>query len=151
MRRRAKDRFSELLQSNEFAGHIIRWVSIFEGSLDNLLSAYFANRKHVADFYQLVLPRLSFAEKIDILRNIKLKRPLRSQQNIVASLDRLRRLRNALAHNMHLPEDEFRRLRSDKWTVDFVSGYPKSIGREKNALENRFSLLWKHFFKAANR
>lgn len=142
-----RDRFERLLQSNDFAGHIIRWVAIFESRLDLLLSSYFVpwGDGHLPlQFHELVLSRLAFHEKIQILRGIKFRRAMKSQKNIVDTLDRLRRLRNALAHSSHMPEEEIRKLRSDKWIVQFVEGYPASVGREKNALENRFSLLLKH-------
>ena len=141
---RTQDRFVELLQSDDFAGHIIRWVAIFETRLDELLAAYFSNRRHDVEFYELILSRLSFAAKIEILRSIALTRPLKSKQNIVASLDRLRRLRNALAHTSHMSDRDIQKLRSDAWIVAFVVGYPKTVSREKNALENRITLLWKY-------
>ena len=141
----AQDRFVELLQSDDFAGHIIRWVAIFEGRLDELLAAYFSNGRHDLEFYELVLSKLSFAIKIEVLKGISLPRPLKSKQGIVSSLERLRKLRNALAHSSHMSDREIQRLRSDAWVVAFVVGYPKTVGREKNALENRFTLLWKHF------
>jgi hypothetical protein len=143
-----KEMFATRLQSDAFAGHIIRWVAIFESRLDSVLSAYFSDPYRSTEthlqFSELVLSRLSFFEKIEILRGLKFDRLMKSQKNIVDSLDRLRRLRNALAHTSHMPDDEIRKLRSDKWLVDFVERYPASVGREKNALENRFSLLWKH-------
>ena len=145
-----KDRFVELLQSDDFAGHIIRWVAIFESRLDELLAAYFSNRRHDMEFYELVLSRLPFAAKIEVLRRIELPRPLKSKQNTVASLERLRRLRNALAHSSQMSERDIQKLRSDAWIVAFVVGYPKTVGREKNALENRITLLWKHFNAAAS-
>ena len=141
---RAHDLFAERLQSDDFAGHIIRWVAIFESRLDSLLSIHFAGLKTDFEFEELVLSRLSFYEKIEILRKVKFKRSMKSQENIVSSLDRLRRLRNALAHTSHMPSHEIQKLRSDKWIEAFVLGYPQSVGREKNALENRFSLLWNH-------
>ena len=101
---RTQDRFVELLQFDDFAGHIIRWVAIFETRLDEWLAAYFSNRRHDMEFHELVLSRLSFAAKIEILRNIALPRPLKSKHNIVVSLDRLRRLRNALAHTAHMSD-----------------------------------------------
>jgi hypothetical protein len=143
-----KDPFEKLLQSDDFAGHIIRWVTIFESRLDSLLSVYFIGLRAGNDFEELVLSRLSFYEKIEILRKIKFDRPLKSQANIVNSLERLRRLRNALAHtSTNMPDSEIAKLRSDKWIESFVLGYPKTVGREKNALENRFSLLWNHCYK----
>lgn len=142
-----KDPFEQLLQSDDFAGHIIRWVAIFESRLDSLLSVYFVGFKVDFEFEDLLLSRLSFYEKIEILRKLKFDRPLKSQANIVNSLDRLRRLRNALAHTSHMHSSEIEKLRSDKWIESFVLGYPKTVGREKNALENRFSLLWNHCYK----
>jgi hypothetical protein len=142
---RTRDRFVELLQSDDFAGHIIRWVAIFESRLDQLLAAYFSSRRHDIEFYELVLSKLSFAEKIDVLRRIALPRPLKSKQNIVASLDSLRQLRNALAHTSHMSDKDIQKLRSNVWIEAFVVGYPETVGREKNALENRITLLWKHF------
>ena len=144
---RSTDQFSDLLQSDDFAGHIIRWVAIFESRLDSLLSIYFVGLQVDFEFEELVLSRLSFYEKIEILRKIKFDRPLRSQPNIVNSLDKLRRLRNALAHTSYMPKDEIEKLRSDKWIENFVLGYPRTVGREKNALENRFSLLWNHCYR----
>lgn len=141
---RSLDKFAELMQSNDFAGHIIRWVAIFESQLDSLLAAYFVGANSDFQFQDLVITRLSFYEKIEILRKIKFDRPMKSQANIVQSLDRLRRLRNALAHTSYMPPNEISKLRSDKWIEAFVLGYPSTVGREKNALENRFSLLWNH-------
>ena len=142
--RRKPETFERLMQSDEFAGHIIRWVAIFESRLDSLISVYFVGLHADFQFQELVLTRLSFYEKIEILRKIRFKRPMKSQANIVASLDRLRRLRNALAHTSQMPIHEIARLRADKWIESFVLDYPASVGREKNALENRFSLLWNH-------
>ncbi|WP_156480497.1 hypothetical protein [Aquipseudomonas alcaligenes] len=141
---RATDRFEELLQSHEFSGHIIRWVAIFEGRLDGVLSVHFSGLESTYEFYELILSRLSFYEKIEILRKIDFGKSLKSQENTALHLDKLRRLRNALAHAAHMPPDEIRKLRSDKWIESFVLGYPKSIGKEKNALENRLSLLWNY-------
>lgn len=141
---RSKDVFNDRLQSDEFAGHIIRWVSIFETRLDGLLSVYFVGLRYDFEFEELILSRLSFYEKIEVLRKIKFNRPLKSQAGIVNSLDSLRRLRNALAHTHFMPPSEVEKLRSDKWIESFVLEYPKSVGREKSALENRFSLLWNH-------
>jgi hypothetical protein len=144
---RSTDQFADLLQSDDFAGHIIRWVAIFESRLESLLSIYFVGLQVNFEFEELVLSRLSFYEKIEILRKIKFDRPLRSQPNIVNSLDKLRRLRNALAHTSYIQKDEIEKLRSDKWIENFVLGYPKTVGREKNTLENRFSLLWNHCYR----
>lgn len=141
---RVKDRFEELLQSNEFSGHIIRWVAIFESRLDDVLSVHFSGLESTYEFYELILSRLSFYEKIEVLRKIDFGRNLKSQENTALHLDKLRRLRNALAHAAHMPPSEIKKLRSDKWIEAFVLGYPKSIGKEKNALENRFSLLWNY-------
>lgn len=144
---RSKDIFAELLQSDDFAGHIIRWVAIFESRLDSLLSIYFVGMRVDFEFEELVLSRVSFYEKIEILRKIEFGRPLKSQANIVNSLDKLRRLRNALAHTFYMPKEEIEKLRTDKWVEGFVLGYPKTVGREKSALENRFSLLWNHCYR----
>ena len=139
-----KDQFFELLQSDDFAGHIIRWVAIWESRLDSLLSEYFVGLRVDFEFSELVLSKLSFYEKIEVLRKLKFSRPLKSQANIVSSLDKLRRLRNALAHTSYMPLAEVEKLRADQWIHAFVVGYPKTVGREKNALENRFALLWNH-------
>lgn len=138
------DKFEELLQSDDFAGHVIRWVAIFESRLDSLLSIYFLGLRVDFEFEELVLSRLSFYEKIEVLRKVKFARPMKSQKNIVNSLDKLRRLRNALAHTSYMPKSEVDKLKKDEWIYQFVMEYPKSVGREKNALENRFSLLWNH-------
>ena len=132
------------MQSDSFAGHIIRWVCIFESRLDSVLSIYFVEKELSIAFQESVLSRLSFSVKIEILRGIKLGRPLKSPKNIADVLGKLLKLRNALAHSSRMPDNEIKKLRSDKWLVDFVTGYPASVGREKNAIENRFTLLWKH-------
>ena len=140
--------FRSRLNSPEFAGHIIQWVSIFESRLDVVLAAYFVNpdladdRDPTSGMFDQVLSRLSFAVKIDVLRNLKFQKKLKSQARVVESLDRLRKLRNVLAHNYHIHDGTINKLRSDGWTFRFVINYPGSVGREKNALENRFSHLW---------
>ena len=95
-----------------------------------------------------VLSRMSFAAKIDLLRNVRFAKPLRSQKGVVEELDKLRKLRNVLAHNHYLSERDIYRLRSDKWIFDFVLNHPQSTGRVKNAMENRFSHLWNSCLKS---
>jgi hypothetical protein len=149
-----KELFERRLRSDEYAGRIIKWTSIFEAKLDFLLAAYFVNpvisdsRDACSIFMDQVLSRMSFAAKIDLLRNVRFSKPLRSQKGVVEELDKLRKLRNVLAHNHHLSDRDIYRLRSDKWIFEFVLNHPQSTGRVKNAMENRFSHLWNSCLKS---
>lgn len=140
--------FESRLRSYEFAGHVIQWISIFESRLDIILATYFILPKSPGDDYQtsaffdLVLSRLSFAAKIEILKNIKFRNPIRSQLGVVETLTKVRKLRNTLAHNHYLNAEDIKKIRSDKWLVSFILDYPKSLSREKNTLENRLNHLW---------
>ena len=140
--------FESRLRSYEFAGHVIQWISLFESRLDIILTTYFVLPKSPLDdhqtsaFFDLVLSRLSFAAKIDILKNLKFRSTIRSQKGVVETLTKIRKLRNILAHNHHVNTDDLNKIRSDKWLVNFILDYPKSLSREKNALENRFNHLW---------
>jgi len=140
--------FESRLRSHEYAGHIIQWVSIFESTLDITLAIYFVNpvstdkRDPTSVFLEQVLSKLSFASKIDTLKNLQFAKPLKSQEGITTTLDKLRKLRNVLAHTHYLSDRDILKLRSDAWIFNFVIQYPSSIGKEKNALENRFNHLW---------
>lgn len=152
--KRELELFEKRVRSDEYAGRVIKWTSIFESRLDFLLSAYFVNpvlsdsRDPTSLFLNQVLSRMSFAAKIDVLRNTRFANPLKSQRGVVDTLDKLRKLRNVLAHNSYLSDSELSKLRSDEWIFRFVIDHPQSMGRTKNAMENRFSHLWNSCFKS---
>ena len=143
--------FEKLIRSDEVAGKVIRFCAIFEGRLDWLIARYFTTDERISEFYDLIITRLSLYEKIQILKNMSFHRKMKSQENIVSSMESIRKLRNALAHNSYLTEKELKKLYSDENIRKILSNYPKGLSKEKNALENRFSRLWHSYICATTK
>ncbi|MES9974873.1 MAG: hypothetical protein ABW094_11475 [Candidatus Thiodiazotropha sp.] len=143
--------FEKLIHSDEVAGRVIRFCTTFENRLDDLIARHFTTNDRIFDFYELIISRLSLYEKIQILKNMSFHRKMKSQDNIVASMDSIRKLRNALAHHSYMPEREIKKLYSDQNIRKLLSDYPKGLSKEKNALENRFSRLWHSYYVQFNK
>ncbi|HAN26359.1 MAG TPA: hypothetical protein DCP75_01220 [Haliea salexigens] len=135
-----------MLGSDEFAGRVIKLAAVFESRLDLLLTEYFGAPERRYELYEHLITKLSLHQKTELLRNIDLGRTFKSRENLIASILSLRKLRNALAHNYHIREEEVEKLYSDQKIRKWVLEYPKALSSEKRNLEVRIDKLWKQIY-----
>ncbi|RZI41154.1 hypothetical protein EGT07_18870 [Herbaspirillum sp. HC18] len=133
---------AKALSSPELVASVIRLAAVMESRLDSYLALEFGGRGRFDEFSEFIAPTLSLPLKLRILKNLKFHRPMKSVSNIVDSLERLRVIRNKLAHEWYFDEKQIKAFQSDRTLVTFLLGYPKSFSREKHLLEVSFSRLW---------
>jgi len=136
-------KIADALESNDIVAEVIKFAAWWESSLDLYLAIEFSGPKRIDDFIELVAPCMSLAQKIDVLKNMKLHKPMKSHSNIVESLSRVRRIRNKLAHAHRVSDSEIKKIQSDRKLTKFILGYPESFKKERNMLNNSFSHLWR--------
>ncbi|GAB0150919.1 hypothetical protein [Marinobacterium sp. BA1] len=140
----SRKEFDKRINSDEIAGRAIRLCAIFEDRLNNILAEYFALRDRWGDFHEHFLERMSLIQKLDLLQKLDFGSGSKSRTNFVTSLKSLRKLRNVMAHNYSLHnEEELSKLYSDENIRKWVLNYPKSFSDEKRNMEVRTTKLWK--------
>jgi hypothetical protein len=120
---------------------VIKLNAQVEQSLDLYLAIQFGGPGRIDVFVELIAPRLTLSNKIDVLKKMKFHRLMKSHTNIVHVAERVNRLRNKLAHVARPASDDMRKTQSDKWLSEFVLGYPQTLRAEKRRLDKSFSHL----------
>ena len=141
MKHIGKEKLKSLLVSDEVAGRIIRDTAELEANLDLMLTGYFSSHERFFEFEDIILSRLSFQQKIDILRKMSFRTKMKSQPNAVNSLEKFRKIRNILAHNAYISDEKLNSLQSDNEIMRILSNYPKSYLLEFRANKNRINRL----------
>lgn len=115
-----------------------------------MLAFYFAKQSTLSELNNLVIDRLSLAQKLDLLKAIKLGTGTKSRDNLIKSLTSLKKIRNHLAHTYYHPEEgELKKLYSDSFIRNLVLGFPHSLSEEKRNLETRSTKLWQIMLKGS--
>lgn len=130
-----------LISSDEVAGRIIRDTAELEWYVELVLTRYFAAQDRFNEFIDVIIDRMSFFQKIEILRRMKLPAKMKSQPNAVSSLEKLRKIRNILAHSAFISNEEIDKLYRDNELMKILSNYPQSYKRELAATKNRLNRL----------
>jgi hypothetical protein len=133
---------AQKLNSPEVVASVIRLAAVMESRLDSYLALEFGGRGRFDEFSENIAPALSLPLKLRILKKLKFHRPMKSVTNIASSLERLRVIRNKLAHEWYFGEEQIKAFQSDRMLVAFLLGYPNSFSKEKHLLEVSFSRLW---------
>lgn len=140
----SRKEFDKNINSDELAGRVIRLCAVFEDRLNFIISEYFSLDKRRIEFHEHFLERMSLIQKLDMIQKLDFGVGSRSRTNFVASLKSMRKLRNVMAHNFSIHnEDELTRLYSDQHIRKWVLNYPKSLSDEKRNMEVRTGKLWK--------
>ena len=136
-----KQQLGSLLNSDDVAGRIIRDVATLEWELDLMLTRYFTAQDRFYEFWEIILARFSFQQKIEILHKMSFPARMKSQPNAVKSLNKFRKLRNIMAHNAFISDKELDAIYHDNEIMAFLSDYPKSYLKEFRANKNRINRL----------
>jgi len=141
----SRSEFNKIIDSDEFAGKVIRLCVVFEDRLGFILTAYFTrSNDRWLEFHELVIEKMSLYQKIELLEKINCGKDTKSRNNFIASLKSLRKIRNGLAHSYSVHSmDDLDKLYSDSRIRSLVLDYPKSISNEKRNMEARTTKLFK--------
>ena len=146
MKKRTDEAFAleKALRSNDIIAEVIKFSAIWEASLDSYLAIEFGGTtSRYDDFIELIAPNMSFARKVEVFQKMTFPRETKSHSEIVATLTRIRKIRNQLAHAQRLDTSTIAKLQSDRALVSFILDYPASFKKEGARLQNWFSHLWR--------
>lgn len=134
---------TDALGSNDIIAEVIKFSAVWEAALDNYLATEFGGTTtRYDDFIEFIAPNLSFARKIEIFKNLSLVGKTKSHSEIVSTLNRIRKVRNHLAHAQRLDASTIAKIQSDRPLVKFIIGHPSSFKQESARLHNWFSHMW---------
>lgn len=137
-------RLKEALRSNDIIAEVIKFSAVWEATLDSYLAFEFGGTTaRFDDFVEFVAPNLTFSRKIEIFKSLSLVGKSKSHSEIVATLNRVRKIRNHLAHAQRLDPQTIARIQSDRSLVAFILEHPSSFKRESRKLKNWFSHMWR--------
>ncbi len=134
---------AEALKSNDIIAEVIKLSAMVEFKIDLYLGIQFGGPLRIDDFLDLIAPAMTLAQKVNALKRMKFQKPMKSHQNIIESAERIRRIRNKLAHAHQLADGDIAKILSDRKLVTFILGYPETFEAERKKLENSFSHLWR--------
>ncbi|ULQ46501.1 hypothetical protein JN531_015550 [Flagellatimonas centrodinii] len=137
-------RLKEALSSNDIIAEAIKFSAVWEATLDSYLAFEFGGTTaRYNDFVEFIAPNLSFARKIEIFKSLSLVGKTKSHSEIVSTLNRVRKIRNHLAHAQRLDDSTIAKIQSDRSLVQFVLGHPMSFKQEGKRLHIWFSHMWR--------
>ena len=128
----------DLLSSDEVRGRIIRDTAFLDLFLGIIIGQYFTSDDRFALMYDSIIERMTFNQKIEVLRGIVRDRRYKSAE-VVQRLQRIKKLRNAVAHSHFF--HEYDKLFRDKDVVALLSNYPASFKREMEAAKRQLRRL----------
>ena len=143
MEKNQREQLEKALRSNDIVAEVVKLAAVVDFHLDLYLGIQFGGPVRIDDFMEHIAPRLPLAVKIEILKKMKFHKPMKSHSNIIESAERIRRIRNKVAHSHSLKQKDIDAILSDKKLVKFILEYPASFERERKMLDNSFSHLWR--------
>ena len=133
--------FAELLNQEEVAGRIIKDVAVLDWLLGDVIAVYFTpDLSRYAAFSELVLSGMSFHQKIEVLKGLKLEKQYRCLEALHA-LQRFKKLRNLVAHRYHIGDHHVEKLLSDPAIVRMFDGWPVNYRSEVSRTKFRLRRL----------
>jgi hypothetical protein len=137
------EKISSALRTNDIIAEVIKLSADVEFKLDLYLGIQFGGPLRIDDFLDLIAPAMTLATKINVLRKMKFHKAMKAHANIIDSAERIRRIRNKLAHAHRLTDEDIKKIQSDRKLVDFILGYPRTFDKERKMLDNSFTHLWR--------
>ena len=132
------EKYATILNSHEVRGRIIQDVASMEFNLDVLISIYFTRDDRHSLFHSTIMDKMAFSQKIEILREIVKGKPYKSAE-VVQRLNRIRKLRNAIAHTNVL--STYEKIFKDEGIINILSNYPESYKNEIEAIKRQLRRL----------
>lgn len=114
---------AEILNRDDVRGRIIKDAAVIESEMGIVIAFYFTTNKRFGPFYDLIIDRLGFNDKIAILEKIPYSKRYISLKSLT-HVRHLQQARNYVAHNYYIQHTD-KKVASAPWKPLF-SNYPKS-------------------------
>lgn len=132
------EKFATLLNSHDVRGRLIQDVAFIDILLGVIISMYFTRDDRHLLFHSTIMDKMAFYQKIEILREIVNGKPYKSAE-VVQRLNRIRKLRNAIAHTNVL--STYEKIFKDEGIINILSNYPESYKNEIEAIKRQLRRL----------
>lgn len=145
-------RFRDLFYTPEVIGKVIMDLNACEMLLGLILIRYYTAQERFSEFEDNIMSRFNLNTKIDILKNLKLPKQYKSKKKVISSLDKIKKVRNIMAHS-YLPDEDpkFQKLLRDKDIDRIFQDYPKSFNKEIGDTKKRLQALYKVYLSTIKR
>ena len=114
---------ADLLNRDDVRGRIIKDAAVIESEMGIVIAFYFTTNKRFGPFYELVIDRLGFNDKIAILEKIPYSKRYLSLKSL-SNIRQLQQVRNYVAHKHYIHHSD-KKIGSASWKPLFAN-YPKS-------------------------
>lgn len=126
---------ADILNRPEVRGRILKDIAFIEWDMDLLIVFYFTTLHRDSAFVDLVMPRLSFNDKISIIERLPFKKRYKSLES-VQLIRQLQNMRNLAAHGRHFMEHD-KKLKNANWRhllEDYPSNYSKAVNKVRRSI-----------------
>ena len=128
-------KIADLLNQDDVRSGVLRDAAFFDYFVMLVIGMYFCPRDRASEFIVNVGDRLSFNDKISILKKLELDKPYKSL-GCITTLKKVQRLRNILAHEHYISHGHkaFNDNSITKWLADYPITYNQDIQKAKMQL-----------------
>jgi len=140
---RAKD-FEKIFNDYTAIGRIIVGLNEVEWELSLILTRYYTAQERFKEFDENIIARFGLQQKIEILTNLKLPKKYISQERVINSLKKIKKVRNLLAHS-YLPHTntKFQKLIQDSDIKRIFKDFPNNFNKEIADTKKRINALYR--------
>lgn len=122
------EKLADYLNLPEVRGELMKDLAFIEWDMDMLLMFYFSTNQRHDPFYELVIPRLGFNDKLSIIESIPFKKRYKSLESLKL-IRQLQQARNLAAHGRHLTAND-KKIKNANWGKlfeNYPNNYKKSV------------------------
>jgi len=131
-------KYASLLNAHDVRGHIIQDVAFIDILLSVVISMYFTKDDRFSLFHNTIMDKMGFSQKIEILQEIVKRKQYKSAE-VVQRLNRIKKLRNCIAHTNFL--STYEKIFKDESIINIISNYPESYEKEIETIKRQLRRL----------
>jgi hypothetical protein len=117
----------ERLQEPSFVARILQIAALMEEELDFALSLYFCGPGRHFEFMDLLLSRMNYESKVQLLERIEVRRTLRSKALALEGIRTVQKVRNLVAHPAGATNDKIAKVLLDVRARSMIEGELETI------------------------
>ena len=132
----------DFLSKDDVISKIIKEFSMLDDLLNIIIARYFVKNNREYAFVTLIMERLTFSNKLNILRKAKYQKKYKSLE-VINFLERLSILRNYVAHNYSwsIHNNAFQKLLKRPDVLKLLEGFPLVFNKEVHRSIDRLGRL----------
>ncbi|EPJ1915335.1 hypothetical protein ACTE7C_003577, partial [Vibrio cholerae] len=129
------EKVASLLNQDDIRSRVIRDAAFFDYFVTLLIGLYFCPSSRASEFVVNVGERLSFEDKVTILKKLEIDKQYKSLE-CISTLKKVQRLRNILAHEFYISHGHkvFNDNSITKWFADYPVSYKRDVKNAKMQL-----------------